>query len=131
MNYLYISIRDCFVAFGINYMPSAMIPLLRGSNALALKCRSTRMCGSAALNLAFTSCGIFNAWFEIDLSPWDVSAGALLVMEAGGRVTGLHGEPYTLRTVSLLASSGVCHDEILQILKEANATDPDPNATKV
>lgn len=91
------SIKESFIAFGINYAKPAMIPLLRGSNALALRCRSTRMCGSAALNIAFVAAGIFNAWFEIDLSPWDVSAGTLLVTEAGGVVTDLHGEPYNLR----------------------------------
>lgn len=61
--------RESLIAFGINYTPEAMIPLLRGSCALALKCRSTRMCGSAALNLAWTAAGRFNAWFEMALNP--------------------------------------------------------------
>jgi len=49
--------------------------------------------GSAALDLAYTAAGIFDGFFEIHLSPWDVAAGILLVEEAGGRVSGLGGDP--------------------------------------
>ena len=58
---------------------------------LFLKVRSLRRAGSAALDLAYVGAGIFDGFFEFGLSPWDTAAGALLVTEAGGRVSDFDG----------------------------------------
>jgi myo-inositol-1(or 4)-monophosphatase len=58
-----------------------------------------------------------DGFWERDLSPWDIAGGALLVSEAGGRVTGLAGEPFTSRGRSVLASNNLIHDEMLGVVR--------------
>ncbi|MCB9832356.1 MAG: inositol monophosphatase [Planctomycetes bacterium] len=59
--------------------------------ALLRKTRAIRRCGSAALDLAWTAAGRFDAFWELHLAPWDVAAGAVIVREAGGLVSDLDG----------------------------------------
>ena len=62
-------------------------------------------------------------FWELDLSSWDVSAGGLLVVEAGGRISDTRGQPYTLRTRDMVATTGVgdIHSGLLESLKSAGA----------
>ncbi|HWK89384.1 MAG TPA: inositol monophosphatase family protein [Longimicrobium sp.] len=70
-----------------------------------------RRAGSAALDLAFVAAGRVEGFFEIGLAPWDVAAGMLLVLEAGGRVTGWPGDrDPPLHTGNVLASNARIHD---------------------
>ena len=62
--------------------------------------------GSAALDLAFVAAGRFDAFWEFDLKPWDIAAGALLIREAGGSVTAIDGTRLDLMGGSTLASNG-------------------------
>mmetsp|Transcript_7601 Transcript_7601/g.19882 ORF Transcript_7601/g.19882 Transcript_7601/m.19882 type:complete len:335 (-) Transcript_7601:60-1064(-) len=101
-------------------------PSLRGCAALMPRVRTLRMLGSAAIMLAWVACGRLSAYFEPDLHAWDSAAGALLVREAGGRVTDLVGVEYTVETRPLMASNGVVHEEILEILREVGVTGLDP-----
>lgn len=69
-----------------------------------------RRAGSAALDLAYTAAGVFDAFFEIHLSPWDLMAGVVLVREAGG-VIQAPGIEDSLQTGNLIAGSpGVCRE---------------------
>ena len=77
-----------------------------------------RRCGSAAIDLAYVACGRLEAFWEIGLNPWDMAAGLLLVTEAGGKYSGMHGEPHQLRGVDVLADNGLIHDEILTLFGE-------------
>jgi myo-inositol-1(or 4)-monophosphatase len=77
-----------------------------------------RRLGSAALDLAYVAAGRFDGFWEINLHPWDVAAGVLLVREAGGNVTQYNKEPYTVRDISILATNGLIHDQIAQILSD-------------
>ncbi|MBE0557955.1 MAG: inositol monophosphatase, partial [Proteobacteria bacterium] len=63
----------------------------------------------------------FDGFWELRLMPWDTAAGWLLVIEAGGIVTDLPGDPYRLDSPHILASNGLIHGEIVDIL---SATDP-------
>ena len=90
-------------------------------NALLLRAQSVREIGSAVLNLASVAAGRLDAFWELSLGAWDVAAGALLVEEAGGRVTSTNGGPLDLAAPSIVASNGIVHDEILQILEEVGA----------
>ena len=58
-----------------------------------LRSHGVRRAGSAALDLAYTACGRVDAYWEFNLNPWDTSAGALLVLEAGGSVTSIRWQP--------------------------------------
>lgn len=72
-----------------------------------------RRLGSAALDLAYVAAGRFDGFWEIDLHPWDVAAGVLLVREAGGKVTGYDQTEYSIYDRSLLATNGTeLHAEI-------------------
>jgi myo-inositol-1(or 4)-monophosphatase len=73
-----------------------------------------RRFGTAALDLAHVACGLYGAFFEFQLSPWDFAAGQLIVEEAGGQVTTCHGQSLPLRKTSVLASNGLLHKEMLE-----------------
>lgn len=64
--------------------------------------------GAAALDLAYTACGRFDGYWEKHLNPWDIAAGALLVKEAGGQVSGYFG-PLDVRSGEIIASNGQIH----------------------
>lgn len=75
-----------------------------------------RRFGTAALDLAQVGCGLFGAYFEYQLSPWDFAAGSLFVEEAGGRVTTCSGSPLPLRKTDVLASNSRLHDRVQAIV---------------
>jgi myo-inositol-1(or 4)-monophosphatase len=78
-----------------------------------------RRFGAAALDLAWTAAGRFDAYWERDLMPWDIAAGILLVREAGGMVTDLEGAQRMLETGNLLAANEMLHRPLLDLLKAA------------
>ena len=65
--------------------------------------------GTAALDLAYTACGRFDAFYELNLNPWDVAAGFLIVEEAGGRITGIEGNPVDIYDRNIFASNTKLH----------------------
>ncbi|WP_207655540.1 inositol monophosphatase family protein [Desulfocucumis palustris] len=76
-----------------------------------------RALGSAALELAYVACGRLTGSWEVKLKPWDVAAGALLVEEAGGMVSGIRGEPLELTEfVDIVSSNGLIHGEFIRAL---------------
>lgn len=79
-------------------------------------CRGLRRPGSAAIDLAYVAAGRFDAFYETDLEPWDVAAGLVLVEEAGGRVTDFVPEPRPLHAREILATNGLIHDAMLELL---------------
>ena len=81
--------------------------------------QAVRRDGSAALDLAFVAAGIYDAFWEFDLAPGDVAAGALLIAEAGGRVGAIEGGPFTVGGRSILASNGAIHAEMERLLAAA------------
>jgi myo-inositol-1(or 4)-monophosphatase len=82
------------------------------------RARAVRRLGSAALDLCYVAAGRFEGFWEQKLHPWDVAGGALLVQEAGGRVTGVDGAPYNSRSGSVLATNGHVHEEMLETIRE-------------
>lgn len=80
-----------------------------------------RALGSAALSLAAVAAGQVDGYWEIGPKAWDFAAGALLVEEAGGRVTDLRGRPLQLHGGRLLATNGAVHDRILAVLAQGRS----------
>jgi myo-inositol-1(or 4)-monophosphatase len=76
-----------------------------------------RRFGAASLDLCSTARGMFGAYFEYELAPWDFAAGSLFVEEAGGRMTTCRGEPLPLARTTLLASNGLLHEAALEIVR--------------
>jgi myo-inositol-1(or 4)-monophosphatase len=82
------------------------------------RCANLRALGSAALELAYVACGRLTGFWEDPLMPWDVAAGSLLVEEAGGSVTDIDGNNFQLdRNLSIAATNGLVHDELLAALR--------------
>lgn len=75
-----------------------------------------RRAGAAALDLCMVASGVLDGFWEFNLSPWDVAAGALIVQEAGGRVTDMDGGPLTLDAPRVLATNGLIHTEMRDII---------------
>jgi myo-inositol-1(or 4)-monophosphatase len=80
--------------------------------------RAVRRLGSAALDLCYVAAGRFDAFWEQHLKPWDVAAGALVVTEAGGRITGMDGSAFDPIAAHLIASNGRIHDEMLAVIRQ-------------
>jgi myo-inositol-1(or 4)-monophosphatase len=79
---------------------------------LTMSCLGLRRMGAAALDIAWVAAGIFDGFWELYLSPWDVAAGALLVEEASGRVTDFSGGDGWLSGRNILATNGRLHDAV-------------------
>ena len=80
--------------------------------------RAVRRLGSAALDLCYVAAGRFEAFYEQKLNPWDMAAGALIVEEAGGRVTGMDGAAFDAAAGHIVASNGRVHDNVLAVIAE-------------
>ena len=92
--------------------------LLPGIQALGRQVRGIRSLGSAALEMCYVACGRLSAYLQYSLQPWDFAAGALIVAEAGGKVTTLEGSPLDITQKStVVTSNGQIHDEVLKYLQ--------------
>jgi myo-inositol-1(or 4)-monophosphatase len=80
--------------------------------------RAVRRLGSAAIDLCWVAAGRMDGFWEQALMPWDVMGGALIVQEAGGRVTNLDGSPWDAHKGSVLASNGLVHEEMLAVIRK-------------
>ncbi len=83
--------------------------------------QGVRRLGSAALDLCMVACGRMDAYWEEDLSPWDMGAGVLMVLEAGGAVTDLSGYPVGPTEPFVIAGNPPVHQSLLAILKETRS----------
>lgn len=77
-----------------------------------------RRAGSGALDLCYVACGRYDAFLEAKLMPWDCAAGTLIIREAGGRVTDYAGGEHHLGSVRTLATNGLLHEAMLELLRE-------------
>lgn len=82
------------------------------------RARAVRRLGSAAIDLCYVACGRLDGFWEKKLQPWDVAAGALIVAEAGGRVTAMSGAPYRSREGSVLATNELIHQDMLDVIRQ-------------
>ena len=81
-----------------------------------LRCKAIRRPGAAALDLAYTACGLFDGFFEFRLSPWDLAAGSLLVEEAGGVVSDMDGSRDFFTTGDMVCGPAGVHAELLAVV---------------
>lgn len=84
-----------------------------------LRARDVRRLGSAALELSYVAAGRLQAHWELRLKPWDTAAGALLVLESGGQISGIDGSPWSPDSPTMVASNGQIHAELLDVLRGA------------
>lgn len=110
-------LRRALLASGFAYREGELANSnLENWSRLSLGSRGLRRCGSAALDLAYVADGRYDGFWELYLSPWDVAAGALLVREAGGRVTDGRGGESWLTGPSIVATNSLLHETIRERL---------------
>ena len=81
-----------------------------------MNAQGVRRDGAAALDLAYVAAGRFDGFWEEGLKPWDVAAGALLIEEAGGKVSDYHAGALDIFTPPILASNGLIHEQMMRVL---------------
>jgi myo-inositol-1(or 4)-monophosphatase len=107
---------DSLLCTGFSYDREQVRANLELFNRAAMTAQATRRDGSAALDLCYIACGRFDGFWELTLHPWDVAAGKLIIEEAGGCVTDLRGEPCTHYQPGIIASNGVIHPALIEML---------------
>ena len=85
-----------------------------------LRAQGIRRAGAAALDLCYTANSRLDAYWEQGLKQWDVAAGALIVQEAGGKITDISGGANWLTTSSVIATNGLIHNELIEALDNDN-----------
>ncbi|MFK5881344.1 MAG: inositol monophosphatase family protein [Sulfurospirillum sp.] len=82
------------------------------------KCQDIRRLGSASIDLCMVANGIYEGYYEINLKSWDVSAGILILEEAGGKVTNSYNLPYDMfNDRCIVATNGKIHEELLSYIE--------------
>jgi myo-inositol-1(or 4)-monophosphatase len=89
---------------------------LEGLGRIASNVFNVRALGSAAFNLGFVACGLADACVEFKLQPYDGAAGALLIEEAGGKITDLYGNKWRLDAENMVCSNGLVHDQLIEAI---------------
>lgn len=113
-------VAGALLASGFAYRPgSALDANLENWSRLSNLSRGLRRCGAAAIDLAYVADGRYDGFWELNLSPWDVAAGALLVREAGGLVTDCTGGDDWASGSSILAANAALHPALLRELRVA------------
>jgi myo-inositol-1(or 4)-monophosphatase len=112
------SLLDALLVTGFPYdVHQQGVDLVGQFGAFLRQARAVRRLGSAALDLCYVAAGRFEGFWEQHLKPWDVAAGALIVREAGGLVTGMDGSPFDPVAAHLVASNGHVHAEMLAVIR--------------
>jgi myo-inositol-1(or 4)-monophosphatase len=113
-------LSEAIVACGLPHYGRGDLALGRSEISAAQRhFAGLRRFGAAALDLAWVAAGRFDAYWERDLSPWDMAAGIILVREAGGFVSDLDGHDAILTKGHIAAGNETMHRELLKLLKEA------------
>jgi myo-inositol-1(or 4)-monophosphatase len=115
-------LTDAFLATGFPYdIRVNPVNNLDHFARFATRALAIRRPGAAAIDLAYVACGRFDGFWELRLAPWDVAAGMVLILEAGGQLTTLDGAPLELGSAGVCASNGRIHGEMLAVLAESGA----------
>jgi myo-inositol-1(or 4)-monophosphatase len=109
-------LRQAMVATGFPYDRDALPQALRSFEVMSRASQAVRRVGSAALDLCYVACGRFDAYWEHQVRPWDLGAGALIVAEAGGQLTAADGSPFTVDGGQVLCSNPHLHASIVAAL---------------
>ncbi len=94
--------------------------MMASLNSVMEKVFRIRMLGAATIHFTQIALGNADAWAEHTTTPWDISAGCLLIEEAGGKVTDLEGNPWTPWSKNMLVSNGMAHDELLRLIRKSD-----------
>lgn len=108
---------DSLLATGFPYKMEGLRRNLAYFASFAQRARGIRRDGVAALDLCYVAMGRFDGFWEPALNPWDVAAGALIIEEAGGTLTGFDGEPLSIYGDTIVASNGKIHEVMIEVIR--------------
>jgi myo-inositol-1(or 4)-monophosphatase len=109
---------DALLVTGFPYDVHARVEEIVGLfGAFVGRARAVRRLGSAAVDLCYVACGRLDGFWETDLKAWDMAGGALIVAEAGGRVTDTDGGAFSSRGGHVLATNAHVHDAMLEVIR--------------
>ena len=109
-------LRKALLVTGFPYDHAGRQENLPYFSRFALQSQGLRRTGSAAMDLCYVAAGRIDGFWELGLKPWDVAAGALMVIEAGGNITDLLGQPFSVRGTQTLASNGLIHQAMMEVI---------------
>jgi myo-inositol-1(or 4)-monophosphatase len=111
------SVSGSLIATGFPYYDFGKVRrFLETLDYLFANSHGVRRIGSAATDLAYVACGRFEAFYEYGLQPWDVAAGALIVQQAGGKVTDFSNQKNYIFGREIIATNGIIHSEFSNII---------------
>jgi myo-inositol-1(or 4)-monophosphatase len=111
-------VQDALVSTGFPNWNRGENPNILFYHQFAMSSHGVRRCGSAAIDLSCVASGRLDAFWEIGLNPWDLAAGKLLVEEAGGVCTDMHGAPHHMKSHQILVDNGGIHEEMIKFFAE-------------
>jgi myo-inositol-1(or 4)-monophosphatase len=109
-------LRQAMVATGFPYDREAVPRALRSFEVMSFESQAVRRVGSAALDLCYVACGRFDAYWEHQVKAWDMGAGALIVLEAGGQLSATDGSPFSVDGGQVLSSNAHLHPLLIEKL---------------
>jgi myo-inositol-1(or 4)-monophosphatase len=116
------SLVDAVIVTGFPYDVHDRVDEIVGLfGAFVGRARAVRRLGSAAIDLCYVAAGRMDGFWESDLKPWDLAGGALIVAEAGGRVTNMDGTPFKSRDRHVLATNARLHEPMLDVIRTFRA----------
>ena len=123
-------LKESLLATGFPSHKRHKNPNIHFYHQITLRTHGVRRAGSAALDLCNVASGRFDGFWEFNLNPWDTAAGALIVEEAGGKISRFDGSPFEIDSRETLASNGLIHPALVEQFEEIFAgrgLDPLPN----
>ncbi len=111
-------LQEALLATGFPSHKRHANPNIHFYQQLTLRSHGVRRAGAAALDLAYTAAGWFDAYWEFNLNSWDTAAGVLLVREAGGTVTYFDDSPFKLESREVLATNGLLKEELQEFFRD-------------
>jgi myo-inositol-1(or 4)-monophosphatase len=109
-------LTQALLATGFPYERAEFSRALRSFEEMSLQSQAVRRAGSAVLDLCYVACGRLEGYWEHVVKPWDIAAGALMVLEAGGSVTATDGSKFNVDDGQILATNGHLHSPMTAVL---------------
>lgn len=110
------NLKDSLLATGFPYDLEKMDKNLKLFEAFVYEAQGIRRAGSAALDLCSVACGRLDGFWEFDLGAWDLAAGSIIAKNAGGKLSDFQGQTLNIFKGAVLASNGLIHQSMLEVL---------------
>ncbi len=109
-------LTQALLATGFPYDRGEFARALKSFELVSMHSQAVRRAGSAVLDLCYVACGRLDGYWEHQVKPWDMAAGVLVVLEAGGTVTATDGSAFSVEGGQVLATNGLLHPTLTATL---------------